>query len=101
MPDRSPALPDVPTLAEAGLPGYDIVSWAALFGPARLPEPVVRTVSAVVRERWPGADPALRARFADTGFVPGHSSPEELDERVRADIVRWGEAIRRAGIQPE
>jgi tripartite-type tricarboxylate transporter receptor subunit TctC len=101
MPERTPLLPEVPTLAEAGLPGYDIISWAALFGPARLPEPVVRALNAAVRERWPGADPALRARFGEIGFVPGHSSPEELGEQVRRDILRWGEAIRRAGIQPE
>lgn len=101
MAERTPLLPDVPTLAEAGLPGYDIVSWAALFGPARLPAPVTAALNAAVRERWAGNDPALRARFAEIGFVPATSSPAELDAQVRADLVRWGDAIRRAGIQPE
>ena len=73
---RSPSVPDVPTFAEAGLPGFEVNSWFALFAPTGTPKPIVGKIAAditkVVR------DPALTARFADDGWVAGGGTPEEF-----------------------
>ncbi len=97
--ERSPRLPEAPTIHEAGLPGYDITSWAALFGPARLPAPAVAALNAAVRGAW--TTPELRARCAEMGFEVVAGPPEELDTQVRRDLRRWGEMARAAGIEPE
>ncbi len=92
---RSPLFPDVPTIAEAGVPGYETTAWGGIVGPAKLPKDIVaklqREIVAAVQS------PAVRKRWAelDTETVAG--SPEEFAALVRRERPRWAEVIRRAG----
>ncbi|MDB5380305.1 MAG: transporter substrate-binding protein [Rubritepida sp.] len=96
---RSTLVPEVPTLSEQGLTGFDLLSFAALFGPARLPPEVTATLGEAMRRI--GARPEYRTRMAEMGFDGGTSTPAELGEFVVRQIAAWGEMIRGAGIEPE
>src|SRR5215475_8013762 len=94
--ERSRELPDVPTVSEAGVPGFDVSAWYALFVPAKTPDQVVRkmhtdTVKAL-------ADPATRARLEQLGVGVIGSSPEELAIFLKAEMDKWGPVIKEAGI---
>jgi tripartite-type tricarboxylate transporter receptor subunit TctC len=96
---RSPLLPDVPTIVEAGMPRFPIVSWAGLFGPGRLPPEVAQRLNAEVTGilRRPDVTEQLtRQAFAGSG-----STIDELAAFAREQYEVWGKAIREAGIQPE
>jgi tripartite-type tricarboxylate transporter receptor subunit TctC len=97
---RSPALPDVPTIAEAGYPGTEMVLWNAIFAPkGTLPE-IVKQLNAAIAK---GVEaPAARKQFSELGAEapsPGQASPEELAKIHAADVEKWGKVIRDAGIQ--
>lgn len=96
---RSALVPDAPTLAEQGLTGFDLLSFAVLLGPARLPPEVTATLSEAMQRI--GAKPEFRSRLAEIGFDAGTSTPAELDEFIKRQIAAWGEMIRGAGIEPE
>ncbi|WP_424812355.1 Bug family tripartite tricarboxylate transporter substrate binding protein [Roseococcus sp. YIM B11640] len=96
---RSALVPDAPTLSEQGLTGFDLLSFAAFFGPARLPAEVTATLAAAMQRI--GAKPEYRSRMAEMGFDGGTSSPAELGAFVVQQISAWGEMIRGAGIEPE
>jgi tripartite-type tricarboxylate transporter receptor subunit TctC len=93
---RSPALPDVPTIAESGLPGYECTLWQAIVAPAGTPPAIIarlnREVTAVLR------DPGIMAAFAEQGVEPQPGSPEALETRIREDVKKWREVITSAGI---
>lgn len=95
---RSPAVNDVPTIAEAGLPGAEAVSWFGLFTTAGTPKEVVNTLNreivAVIRR------PDVQIKFADVGAEPVGSTPEEFGRLVQTEIKKWGEVIQKAGIKP-
>ena len=93
---RSALLPEVPTMAEAGYPQVDAALINALIGPAGLPEPVVGRLAEAARTAL--AVPAIRARFAELGFDPVGSTPQELHALIDADIPRWERIVREAGI---
>jgi tripartite-type tricarboxylate transporter receptor subunit TctC len=94
---RSAALPDVPTIAESGLPGYECVLWQAIVAPAATPNAIVarlnREVTAALN------DPEVRAAFAKQGVEPEPGSPEALGVRIREDVTKWRELITSAGIK--
>ena len=98
-PTRSPAMPDVPTFAEAGVTGYDATSWFGISGPAGLPAPVTdrlsRELLAILRT------PAVSSRLEQLGFSPRNFSPAEYQGFVRAEMVKWADVVRRAGIPVE
>jgi tripartite-type tricarboxylate transporter receptor subunit TctC len=94
---RNPAAPDVPTIAEAGVPGYEVTGTQALFFPAKTPREIVRKVSADTNTAL--ADPTLKAKLLETGYIAGGSTPEALDQRLKADIVRWSAVIKSLGIK--
>jgi len=96
---RSPALPDLPTIAEAALPGYEAVQWYGVFATGGTPrEIVVKLNAAIVRALH---DPGVRERFAaDGGEVVGNT-PDEFSGLIRADIAKWAKLIKDAGISPE
>jgi tripartite-type tricarboxylate transporter receptor subunit TctC len=89
---RSPVLPDVPTVAEQGFPGYDAVGWNGLYAPARTPQPIVerlnREVNAVL------ALPELRDRVATLGASVVGGTPEQFAEFMRGEAAKWGKLIR-------
>ncbi|MBR0656070.1 Bug family tripartite tricarboxylate transporter substrate binding protein [Plastoroseomonas arctica] len=94
--ERSPALPDVPTTAEAGLPGYTMDAWFAFFAPAGVPEPVLERLNATLRSL--AADPVIRRRAEEGGTRLAAMTRAELDTLARAEIESLGAVIRGAGI---
>jgi tripartite-type tricarboxylate transporter receptor subunit TctC len=95
-PKRDAAAPEVPTIAEAGVPDYAVTTWQALFAPARTPPEIVRRISADTNAAL--ADPAIRQKLAQNGYVAGGSSPEELGELLKSEISRWSIVIKSIGI---
>lgn len=95
-PKRSPALPDVPTLSEAGLPGFVAVSWYALMAPAQTPRPIIdklsREIAGIVQL------PEVKKTFAALGATPFGGTPEELQQTIAEDTARWAKVIKEAGI---
>jgi tripartite-type tricarboxylate transporter receptor subunit TctC len=96
---RSAALPEVPTLAESGFPSFDAVGWNGLFLPAHAPAPIVARLAREVRAAL--YRPEVRAQVERQGAEVVGSSPEDFARFVRAEIARWGEVVRRAGIKVE
>jgi tripartite-type tricarboxylate transporter receptor subunit TctC len=92
---RMPQLPDVPTSAEAGLPGYEVSAWFALVAPAGTPRDVIARLNAETRKAL--ADRALQEAFVSQGIDPVSSSPEELAALIVADGAKWARAIRASG----
>lgn len=96
---RSPALPDLPTVAEAGVPGYEASLWYGFVGPARLPPEIVnRLHSAIVAVLQM---PEIRERLASQGVDPLHNTPEEFAKLLVSDVDRWAKVVQRAGVQAE
>jgi tripartite-type tricarboxylate transporter receptor subunit TctC len=97
---RMRLLPDVPTVAEAGLPGYRAVSWFGLFAPAGTPRPVVDKINGEVRAFF--ADPQVAKNFLDRQlFEPIAGTPEDLSDYLSAETQKWSKVIRDAGIKGE
>jgi tripartite-type tricarboxylate transporter receptor subunit TctC len=93
---RSESLPDIPTVAEAGVPGYEVISWNGFFGPKGLPPEVISTVNKAMFEIM--ADKTVKERYAVLGIEAKASSPEELKARLADDIKKWSDVIEKAGI---
>jgi tripartite-type tricarboxylate transporter receptor subunit TctC len=89
---RLPALPDVPTLAEGALPGFNAISWIGMLAPAGTPPDIVEKIAADLRAVL--ADEAVRARFTALGGVPRATSPQEFAKLIAADRARYAEIIR-------
>ena len=96
---RSPLIPDVPTLAEAGMPQFDRYTWFGLFAPAGTPAEIVSKVQADTVAALRAPD--LLKRFADVGAEPVGSTPAEFVERIRSDTARWAEVIRAGKVKVE
>ncbi len=97
--ERWPALPDVPTFRELGMPELQASSWVAMMAPAGTPAPLVARYASVVREAL--ALPELRGRIIESGGLPVGSSPEEMGRFLNSEINSWGEVIRTTGIKLE
>ena len=95
-PKRSPELPNVPTVQEAGVAGFNVVAWNGLYAPTGTPKEIIDTLNAALHEVL--ADPALKKRALDLGIDARASTPAELDARMRADIAKWGAVIAKAHI---
>ncbi len=93
---RSEILPDIPTVQESGVKGYDVTSWNALFVPAAAPAEVATVLNRALREVL--VDPDVKRRLLDLGISARASSPEEIEGRLRADIEKWARVIENAGI---
>jgi len=96
---RSPALPEVPTLAEAGVKNAESGSWIALLAPAGTPTPILSKVATDMREAVAG--PEVREKLIAQGAVPKASTPAELQALIDADRARYGRVIREKGIKAE
>jgi tripartite-type tricarboxylate transporter receptor subunit TctC len=97
--NRVSAAPDVPTVAEAGLPGFEVSSWFAYFVPAKTPPDIVRRINADCVVAL--ADPAVKGKLEQLGYDVASTSPEELATLLKDEIDRWGVVMRRAGIGME
>jgi tripartite-type tricarboxylate transporter receptor subunit TctC len=98
-PSRSAVLPDVPTMVEAGFPGYEVRSWFGLFVPKGTPQPIVERLSVETRQAL--LDPSVRERLVASGFEPIGSTPAEFGAFVQAELARWAHAVRELGIKIE
>jgi tripartite-type tricarboxylate transporter receptor subunit TctC len=94
---RVPALPDVPTIDEAGVPGFDAVGWTLICAPAATPKPIVERLSDELAKA--AAAPEVHALMIKLGTIPVQSPPPaELQTFLAAEITRWGDLIKRAGV---
>jgi tripartite-type tricarboxylate transporter receptor subunit TctC len=92
---RTPALPDVPTIAESGYPGFDAATWHALVGPAGLPADIRAKLHQAIDASL--KEPATRKAFADLGVDIVNGTPEELRAYIKSEIPKWGEVVRASG----
>lgn len=95
---RSRTLPQTPTVAESGLPGYEVTSWNALFAPAGTPEAIVKRLNALVHEALAQPDVVATMQKQDLEIVPG--TPEDLAKLVRTELAKWGKVVRASGMKP-
>jgi len=96
---RSALVPELPTLDEAGVKGFNMDSWAAIFAPAGTPADVIKRLNTELRKIIDSPD--VKSTLAKAGFEAFSSSPTELDELVKDQLGKWGKMIKDAGIQPE
>ena len=96
---RSPALPEVPTIAEAGVPGYEYTPWYGMFGPGTLPKPLIARLNSAVNRAL--ADAELSGKLAQQGLEVHATTSDRFTEIVRADVTRWGKIIRELGVRAE
>ena len=96
---RMPALPDVPTIAEAGVPGYDALGWNGMVGPPNMPGPVVQKINTTIVRRL--STPDIRDRFVALGAEPIPSTPEEFANLMKAELPRWAKIVKDSGARLE
>ncbi|WP_454693429.1 Bug family tripartite tricarboxylate transporter substrate binding protein [Achromobacter aegrifaciens] len=96
---RSKLAPDIPTLAEAGLPGLDIPGWYGILAPASTPKPIVERLNHEINAIL--AEPDTVARLEKLGVQPWSSTPEQLGDWIRVETDRWKSVVEQAGIKPE
>jgi tripartite-type tricarboxylate transporter receptor subunit TctC len=96
---RSAAVPDLPTVAESGLPGYDIGTWWGLLAPAKTPRPIVDRLAGAMRKAT--AAPSVKERFAAGGNVAQSNTPEEFAAMIKSEVSRYRELAASAGVKPE
>jgi tripartite-type tricarboxylate transporter receptor subunit TctC len=96
---RLPSLPDIPTIAESGLPGYEAYSWGGMVAPAKTPPAVVsrlnREIMAILKQ------PDVVDQLTREGTLPNPDTPERFAAYIKADIEKWTRVVRNAGIKPE
>ena len=96
---RLPQIPDVPTIAEAGVPGFEATQWYGVVAPARTPAAIVDQLATEIRRSL--AQPELKTRLEAEGAQPANMGPAEFQKLIRSEIERWGKVIRAARIQPD
>ena len=96
---RSPLTPDVPTVAEAGVAGYEVTVWFGLVAPAGTPKEIVSKLHAEVTRIL--AMPDVRERFLAQGVEPVGSTPEQFGEHIRAQMAKWARVVQDAGVKAE
>ncbi|HZN25748.1 MAG TPA: tripartite tricarboxylate transporter substrate binding protein [Burkholderiales bacterium] len=96
---RIPSLPDFPTIAEMGLPGYEAYAWGGMIGPANMPPPVVQRLNREIVDILKQKD--VTDRMLSEGTVPTPSTPEEFTAYIKSELKKWGEVVKMAGIKAE
>lgn len=96
---RSSFIPELPTVAESGVPGYDVSLWWGVFAPVKTPKPVIDKLNAEIRKAL--ATDAMKKHFADFGAEPSPMTPEAFSAVVKGEIAKWSKVIRDANIKPE
>jgi tripartite-type tricarboxylate transporter receptor subunit TctC len=95
-PQRMPQFPDVPTVSQSGLPGFEFNSWFAVMAPAGTPKPILQTLHAEIAKAL--ADPEVREKLIAQGLTPRGTSPDDLAREMRGQLARYGQLIKQAGI---
>lgn len=96
---RSPVVPEVPTMMEAGLPGYQTSSWGGILAPAGTPKAVVDKLNAQINKIL--AEPDVRERLRNLGIEPAGGTPEQFGKYIQTELTKWAKVASDAGIQPE
>ena len=96
---RLPNAPEIPTIAEAGLPGYEVTGWNGLLAPANTPRPIIDKLNKAVVSSL--QTPEVQKLLAEQGLEPAGNSPEEFASVMHADIEKWIRVTREAGIEPQ
>ena len=96
---RLPSLPEFPTIAEAGLPGYESFAWGGMIGPANMPRDIVNRLNKEIVDTLKQKD--VIDRMLSEGTVPTPSTPDEFLAYMKLELKKWGEVVKLAGIQPE
>jgi tripartite-type tricarboxylate transporter receptor subunit TctC len=96
---RSAAFPDLPTIAESGVPGYDAATWTGVIAPANLPRPIVDKLNAAINKAI--QSPNFKARFAQIGDEPAGGTPEDFAKVIAADSAKWKDVVERSGAKFE
>lgn len=94
---RDPVAPELPTMAEAGVPGYEVSSWHGLFVPAKTPSEIVRKISVDTIAAL--ADPVVKSKLEEAGYMVVGSSPDGLQTLLKSEIDKWSAVIKRIGIK--
>jgi tripartite-type tricarboxylate transporter receptor subunit TctC len=97
--ERSPLLPDVPTVEEAGVPGYVYYTWFGLWAPKKTPRPIIAKLNAEVKKAI--ADPAVKDRIVAAAGETLDMPLADIEPFLRAEIAKWADVVKRAGIQVE
>jgi len=98
-PKRNPQLPDVPTVSESGLAGFDVTSWYGIVVRAGTPPAVVQKVQRDMAEALQSAD--VQSRLAALGLEPVGNTPSEFDALIKAETKKWGAIVEKAGIKAQ
>jgi tripartite-type tricarboxylate transporter receptor subunit TctC len=98
-PKRTPDLPDVPTLAESGLPGFSVTPWSGVYATGGTPPAIVNQLNAEINRMV--QQPEVRERFVSVGLIPIGGTPEALGDYLKSEIVRWTKVVKEAGIKIE
>ena len=96
---RFAALPDLPTVAEAGVPGYEAIGWFGLFAPAATPKDVVARICADANKAL--ADPGVKQKMLAAGAEPSGDTPDQFAKFVRSEMDKWAKLMKERGITPE
>ncbi len=96
---RSPIVPEIPTVAEAGLPGFESVQWYGMLAPARTPKDIITRLHAEMTRVL--QQPDIKERFASDGADPVGNTPEEFARYIQSELIKWAKVAREAGIKPE
>lgn len=96
---RSAVFPEMPTMIEAGLPGYETSTWGGLLAPAGTPKDVIAKLNAEVNKAL--ASPDVREKLASAGIEPAGGSAQQFNEFIQSEMTRWGKVAKAAGVQPE
>ncbi|MDB5922707.1 MAG: bug [Betaproteobacteria bacterium] len=97
--ERTPLLPGVPTIAESGIPDFEVMNWFGIVGPASMPRTVVDRLNQAINRVVQSPD--SRKKFASLGFLPRGTTPEELERHIKAELARWSGVIKSQGIKAE
>jgi tripartite-type tricarboxylate transporter receptor subunit TctC len=94
---RSSAIPDVPTIDESGLPGFEVIGWWGMLAPARTPRAVVNLLNREVRAAL--EVPEVKRNLTEQGMDPAGGSPEEFGALIKTDMDKWGDVGKRLGVK--
>jgi tripartite-type tricarboxylate transporter receptor subunit TctC len=97
--NRIPNLPNVPTFAEVGVPGFEVSSWQAVFAPAGTPKPIVQRLNAEIAKALKMPD--VVARLDELGMNPSAGTPEQLGDYQKAEVAKWAKVVKAANIKPD
>ena len=96
---RSPSQPNLPTIAEAAIPGYDANTWGGILAPAGTPKEIVMRLNFEINKALAAED--VKAKLSASGIEVQNGSPQKFDAYIKADLAKWGKITADAGIQPE